>query len=58
MKKEYIAPALMQYEYKSLPLMISVDKGGAPVTDPSQVQSHKFWGNSIFEDDEEVDIDY
>ena len=56
--KEYIAPALMQYKYKSLPLMISVDKGGAPVTDPSQVQSHKFWGNSIFEDEEEVDIDY
>ena len=59
MKKEYIAPALMQYKLETLPLMISVDKGGAPVTDPTKVESHRFWGNSIFEDeDEEVDIDY
>ena len=58
MKKEYIAPALMQY--KTAPLMISVSKGGTPVDDPTKVESHKFWGNSIFEDDdeEEVDFDY
>ena len=49
----------MQYKLETLPLMISVDKGGAPVTDPTKVESHRFWGNSIFEDeDEEVDIDY
>ena len=49
----------MQYKLETLPLMISVDKGGSPVTDPSEVQSHRFWGNSLFEDDEEeVEIDY
>ena len=51
MKKEYIAPVLMQY--KTAPLMISVSKGGEPVTDPSLVESKKFWGTSIFDDDEE-----
>ena len=48
----------MQYKLETLPLMISVDKGGSPVTDPNEVQSHKIWGNSLFEDDEEAEIDY
>ena len=51
MKKKYLAPAMMQY--KTAPLMISVSKGGTPVTDPSLVESKKFWGTSIFDDDEE-----
>ena len=50
MKKKYLAPAMMQY--KTAPLMISVSKGGEPVTDPSLVESKKFWGTSVFEDDE------
>ena len=58
MKKTYFAPALVQYKLETLPLMLSVDKGGSPVTDPTKVESHRFWGNSIFEDEEEVDIDY
>ncbi|MBR1916228.1 MAG: hypothetical protein IJ832_00020 [Bacteroidaceae bacterium] len=56
MKKEYIAPVLMQY--KTAPLMISVSKGGEPVTDPSLVESKKFWGTSVFDDEEEDDIDF
>ena len=40
-------------QYKTAPLMISVSKGGTPVTDPSLVESKKFWGTSIFDDDEE-----
>jgi len=51
MKKKYLAPAMMQY--KTAPLMISVSKGGEPVTDPSLVESKKFWGTSIFDDEEE-----
>ena len=51
MKKTYLAPAMMQY--KTAPLMISVSKGGEPVTDPSLVESKKFWGTSIFDDEEE-----
>ena len=53
MKKKYLAPAMMQY--KTAPLMISVSKGGEPVTDPSLVESKKFWGTSIFDDEEEED---
>ena len=56
MKKEYIAPVLMQY--KTAPLMISVSKGGEPVTDPSLVESKKFWGTSVFDDEEEDDLDF
>ena len=51
MKKKYLAPAMMQY--KTAPLMISVSKGGEPVTDPSLVESKKFWGTSIFDEEEE-----
>ena len=51
MKKKYLAPAMMQY--KTAPLMITVSKGGEPVTDPSLVESKKFWGTSVFEDEEE-----
>ena len=53
MKKEYIAPVLMQY--KTAPLMISVSKGGEPVTDPSLVESKKFWGTSVFDDEENTE---
>ena len=55
MKKEYIAPVLMQY--KTAPLMISVSKGGEPVTDPSLVESKKFWGSTIFDDEEQLETD-
>ena len=37
--------------------MISVSKGGDPVTDPSQVESKK-WGGSIFDDDAGENKDY
>ena len=60
MNKTYIAPALMQYKLETLPLMISVDKGGSPVTDPNEVQSRRFWSGSLFddEDEEETDSDF
>lgn len=55
MKKEYIAPALMQY--KTEPLMISVSKGGDPVDDPNKVESRRFWGTTILDDEEALEVD-
>ena len=44
-------------QYKTAPLMISVSKGGEPVTDPSLVESKKFWGSTIFDDEEQLETD-
>ncbi|MDO4950754.1 MAG: hypothetical protein Q4E49_01695 [Bacteroidales bacterium] len=51
MKKTYLAPTIHSYEAPQL--LISISKGGTPVTDPTLVESKKFWGNSLFDDDEE-----
>jgi hypothetical protein len=51
MKKTYLAPTLHSYEAPQL--LISISKGGTPVTDPTLVESKKFWGSSLFDDDEE-----
>ena len=48
----------MQYKLETLPLMISVDKGGTPVDDPTKVESQRFWGGSLFDDTEEDEEDY
>ena len=53
MKKTYLAPTLHSYEAPQL--FISISKGGTPVTDPTLVESKKFWGSSLFDDDEEED---
>ncbi|MBR3373666.1 MAG: hypothetical protein IKN22_04885 [Bacteroidaceae bacterium] len=51
MKKTYLAPTIHSYEAPQL--LISISKGGTPVTDPTLVESKKFWGSSLFDDDEE-----
>ena len=51
MKKTYLAPTINSYEAPQL--LISISKGGTPVTDPTLVESKKFWGSSLFDDDEE-----
>ena len=51
MKKIYLAPTIHSYEAPQL--LISISKGGTPVTDPTLVESKKFWGSSLFDDDEE-----
>ena len=53
MKKTYLAPTIHSYEAPQL--LISISKGGTPVTDPTLVESKKFWGSSLFDDDEEED---
>ena len=55
MKKTYLAPTIHSYEAPQL--LISISKGGTPVTDPTLVESKKFWGSSLFDDDEEEDED-
>ena len=55
MKKKYLAPALHSYDAPQL--LITVSKGGEPVTDPSLVESKKFWGSTIFDDEEELETD-
>ena len=51
MKKTYLAPTINSYEAPQL--LISISKGGTPVTDPTLVESKKFWGSSLFDDEEE-----
>ena len=53
MKKKYLAPTIHSYEAPQL--LISISKGGTPVTDPTLVESKKFWGSSLFDDEEEED---
>ena len=53
MKKTYLAPTI--HSYVAPQLLISISKGGPPVTDPTLVESKKFWGSSLFDDDEEED---
>ena len=55
MKKTYLAPTIHSYEAPQL--LISISKGGTPVTDPTLVESKKFWGNSLFDDEEEEEED-
>ena len=55
MKKKYLAPTLHSYDAPQL--LITVSKGGEPVTDPSLVESKKFWGTSIFDDEEDIDTE-
>lgn len=55
MKKKYLAPTLHSYDAPQL--LITVSKGGEPVTDPSLVESKKFWGSTIFDDEEEFEND-
>jgi hypothetical protein len=56
MKKTYLAPTIHSYEAPQL--LISISKGGTPVTDPTLVESKKFWGSSLFDDDEEEEEDF
>ena len=56
MKKTYLAPTIHSYEAPQL--LISISKGGTPVTDPTLVEYKKFWGSSLFDDDEEEDEDF
>lgn len=58
MKKTYSAPALADIRLKCTSfLMVS---GGGQGNEGDDAESKRFWGNSIFEDDdeEEVDFDY
>ena len=51
MKKTYLAPTIESF--KAPQLMISVSPGGTPVDDPNLVESKKFWGGSIFDEESE-----
>ena len=53
MKKTYLAPTIESF--KAPQLMISVSPGGTPVDDPSLVESKKFWGGSIFDEEENIE---
>ena len=53
MKKTYLAPTIHSYEAPQL--LISISKGGTPVTDPTLVESKQFWGSSLLDDVEEED---
>ena len=55
MKKKYLAPTLHSYDAPQL--LITVSKGGEPVTDPSLVESKRFWGSTILDDEEQLEID-
>lgn len=55
MKKKYLAPTLHSYDVPQL--LITVSKGGEPVTDPSLVESKRFWGSTILDDEEQLEID-
>ena len=55
MKKKYLAPTLHRYDAPQL--LITVSKGGEPVTDPSLVESKRFWGSTIFDDEEQLETD-
>lgn len=58
MKKTYSAPTLVDIRLACASfLMIS---GGGKGSEGDDAESKRFWGNSIFEDDdeEEVDFDY
>ena len=55
MKKTYLAPTLHSYEAPQL--LISISKGGTPVTDPTLVESKNFWGSSLFDDEEDIDTE-
>ncbi len=56
MKRTYIIPYI---EAVSLPhpLMTTALSGGTG-DNPTEAQSQRFWGTTILDDEEEVDIDY
>ena len=55
MKKTYIIP-YVEIVSLSHPLMTTALSGGTG-DNPTEAQSQKFWGGSVFDDDEDIDTE-
>jgi len=55
MKKTYIIP-YVEIVNLSHPLMTTALSGGTG-DNPTEAQSQKFWGGSVFDDDEDIDAE-
>ena len=58
MKKRYIVPYIESVQLQLPPIMLDVSRNDSKTDDDDSDKSRSFWGNSLFDDDEDNNEDF